>query len=370
MPVKILSRYTLKEVAVPAFLSLAVVGFLAVAVELREKLKDIPIEHLTGSDVGRLLLYFLPTLVVFVIPITYMMGILLGFGRLSQNNEITAMKAAGIPLKKVVVPVIALGALLSLGTFYLQDRVQPMAMQRAKNLIFKELPLRVTVDMLPTGRMHQFGDWRVYIQRRDPETRTLYGVEILQPNSDGTLNAYWAKSARLIEENGQSILSIPEGHMIKPQGDSNVFWNRLENAGLKVPEIAPQKVRSARQTLTLSQLFAEEGNLEVKYASHKARNIKQELRKVRWEIAERFSLPLSCLAVSLLAAPLAVRGSRGGRSYSFAIGFGIILFYQVLRLLLEPGSLHPLSYNLIVGLLPNILLGLAGMWALWRVDRV
>ncbi|MBN2311327.1 MAG: LptF/LptG family permease [Candidatus Hydrogenedentes bacterium] len=369
-PVGLLTRYTLWEVAVPALLALAVIGFLAVAVEMRERVRALPMEHLTGSDVGRLVVYFLPTLVTYVVPITYMMGILLAFGRLAQNNEITAMKAAGIPLKRVVVPVLMGGAVLSVACFYVQDRVQPEALKRANDLIYNELPLRITLDVLPTGQMHEFGDWRVYIRERDPDTRMLKDVEILVPQKDGTVWAYWAESARLVQNGGDARIQMPNCHLIIPQEDGGAMRMVLEDAQMGVPKLSRNRARSLRRTLPLRGLLEHEAEVRREYEATPSSNLKDELRKTRWEIGERFSLPLACLSVSLLAAPLAVRGRRGGRSYSFAIGFTMIIVYQGMRLLIEPHSLHPLGDVLLRGLVPNILLALAGVWALWRVDRV
>ena len=370
LPFKLLTRYTLWEVAVPTGLALAVVGFLALAVELREQFREMPVENLTAVDVARLLVYFLPSLVVFVIPITYMMGILLAFGRLSQNNEITAMKAAGVPLKRLVVPVIVCGGLLSVGSFYLQDWVQPIALNRANQLMFIELPVRATLDVLPTGKMHEFAGWRVYIRERDPTTRTLKDVEILVPQSGGTVLAYWAESARLIREGNTPKILMSHGHLILPLAGGGATRMVLEDAKLSVPSLSARRVRSARRSLPLRALLKEEARLTEEYAKGRTTRSKDELRKMRWEIGERIAFPLSCLAVSLLAAPLAVRGHRGGRSYSFAIGFTIIFVYQFTRLLLEPESLHSLAEAILRGSMPNLLLLVAGLWALWRVDRV
>ena len=97
---------------------------------------------------------------------------------------------------------------------------------------------------------------------------------------------------------------------------------------------------------------------------------KVELLRMRLEITERITLPLAVLAVSFVAAPLAVRSQRGGRSYSFAIGFAIILTFYLLRSVLEPTALKPMSEILVRGLLPIFLFSAIGIGAMWRVDRV
>ncbi|MDZ4861665.1 MAG: LptF/LptG family permease, partial [Candidatus Hydrogenedentes bacterium] len=85
---------------------------------------------------------------------------------------------------------------------------------------------------------------------------------------------------------------------------------------------------------------------------------------------DRVTLPLACLAVSLAAAPLAVRSPRSGRSFSFAIGLMLLGGYYLMRLLLEVGSVHSLEEYIVRGIVPNAVLCLIGLYALWRVDRV
>lgn len=370
MPFTLLSRYVAREVIVPAVLALAIIGFLAVAVEFREKLAFIAVEYLTAMDVVKLLACFLPTLVTFVIPITYMMGVLLAFGGLSQNNEITAMKASGIPLKRVMAPVITLGALLSAGSFVLQDWVQPAALKTANQLMFVELPLRISLETLPTGRMNEFGNWRVYIRERDEETRTLRQVDILEEKPDGSVWAYWAESAQVIGTGANKRVIMKNCHLIMPDAGHGPMTMVLDDAELTLPAVKSDKIRNRRRTLSLSELLDEERQASASRAQADTVNVRDDLRSIRWEIADRIALSLSCLAVSLLAAPLAVRGYRSGRSYSFAIGFTLILAYQVLRLLMEPETLMPLSLNILWGSVPNLAVAAAGIWALWRVDRV
>jgi lipopolysaccharide export LptBFGC system permease protein LptF len=95
-----------------------------------------------------------------------------------------------------------------------------------------------------------------------------------------------------------------------------------------------------------------------------------EFRKLRLEILERVSLPLACLALSLVAAPLAVRGGRSGRPWTFAIGFGVCLVYFVIWMATQPLIPRSLTETILRGSIANAVMLAAGAVALWRVDRV
>ena len=370
-----LTRYCLGEIAVPAFLAMLIIGFVGVANELRERrvpLKE-SLEYISGWEMARLVLYFSPTLIAYLVPVAFMMGILLAFGRLAQNNEITAMKAAGIPLKRLVLPVVIVGALLSVLTFFLHDRVQPQAIGRANKLIFEELPRRVTLDVLPVGVMKEFGGVRVYFEDRDVATRTLKNIVVIQQQSGRNI-IYRAESAHFENaavEGGESRLVLRKCRVIRPLPGDDRTDQTSEEVTVALTPAMFLKAPGGHKAMTMPELVQEEKRATANFKrSGNNRNARENLRTLRTEISDRITLPLACLAVSLAAAPLAVRAPRSGRSYSFAIGIALLGGYYLLRILLEAKSVHPLEDYIIRGLVPNVVLCLVGLWALWRVDRV
>lgn len=366
------------EIAVPAILAMLVIAFVGVGNELRERSEVIEIGLIRAWDLARLVLYFMPTLISYIVAVTYMIGILMAFGALSQNNEFVAMKAAGIPLRQLVIPVILWGGVLSVFCFVLQDRVQPWAWKRVNALIYEELPQRATLEVLPIGVMHEFGDLRVYIGGRDLETKTLYNIEIIQPLPEGKSKVFYAKSAQFVREESGMKLVLFDAHYLLPTNQDSYGRSMIDNFPISLPSPDTLKAPSQRRTLNLDGLFKEEKVLEANYELGLTSNIsveernrrKVELLRMRIEIVERMVLPLAVLAVSFVAAPLAVRAQRGGRSYSFAIGFVIVLTYYLMRALLEPTSLKPMSEVFLRAILPVLLFSAVGIWATWRVDRV
>lgn len=345
---------------------------MGVANEFRERYKDLPIAYISVLDLARLVLYFLPAVAPIILVITYMMGILLAFVRFSQHNEITAMKAAGIPLKRVVMPVIVGGAFLAVASFLIQDCVQPWALSRANVLVYRDLPKRITLDMLPAGVMHSYRNLRVYFGEKDAETGTLRNVDVRDTTQGGQGRSYYAESAQLVTEpDGTSKLLMRRGRIIFPSIDGGtIVSSQFSNFEFIIPPLGEQEVTGQRRMMPLRQLLNEEAAEAAECRARPSDEAKSTLRKTRLEIKERIVWPMACLAVSLVAAPLAVRGRRAGKSYSFAIGFTIGLVYFILTPLLEPRGLRPLAAVIARGLIPNVLFCLVGVWAIWRVDRV
>lgn len=364
--IKRLDRYIMAQIAVPSVLALGVISFLAVANEIRERLDEMPVDLITLADVSKMTFFFLPSLVAYVLPITFLMGILMTFGRLAQQGEITAMRAAGIPLKRIVAPVIVTGALLSVAAFVIQDRVQPWAIERAFALIYSELPQRVTLDVLPAGQMHEYEGWRVYFGRKDPDTLTLYDIDLVRPEKEGGVSVFHAESAQFRQTDTAHELVLTKGNLITPQDLRLSF----ESQRLTIPKPSPSKARGMRRAQDLAGLLARSKQLRAEYRETHSQAAKQALKKERREIGERVSMPFACLAVAFLGAPLAARARRAGRSYTFAVGFTIILVYYVLQMLMEPSSLHSQGDIILRAWTPNLVLLLTGAALLWRVDRV
>jgi lipopolysaccharide export system permease protein len=370
LPVKLISRYTLRQIGVPALLAAGVIGFFIVGGTVRnqmaELIKLIPADQVRVLDVSRISFYALPTLAGYIIPITFLLGIMFAFSRMAQHSEIIAMKAAGIPLKRIVLPVIAAGALLSGVVYVAQDMGRPWAYNRMMGLMMVELPLRMSIDMLPTGSIQEYSGWRVYIGGRDADG-TLRNLTVLQPAQEGGANAFYADSARLTRENGRPVLEMRKGYLVPADPTRHITFETLKQP---VPTPETHKVPNTNDGMTMTELFSEERRLGAMFAGTGSLPVAAELRGVRLEVKNRFSFPLMCLAVSLVAAPIGVRTHRSGRSYAFAVGLSMVCVYFVLRKLVEPAFLASLPLTVLLGQIPNALLAAVGVVLIGRVDRV
>ncbi len=414
---RVLSRYIIRSITVPTLLALLLVGFLGVANEVRERVdqfRELPLSQISAGDATRIALLFLPAMVSFVVPITFMMGILMAFSRLAHQNEITAMKAAGVPLKRVLLPVLVLGAVLSGLMFVVQDRLQPWAVRQLSYILYSDLPLRATLDVLPTGVMHNYEDWRVYIGERDVDG-ALKDIRILETAANGPM-AFYAASARVVKEGSVSNLVMSDVEMI-PSGQALASQTELT---IQIPSLKPKRAPQARKGYTLRDLVDYERLIQLtqdlqreglltdasmqalrdsqgrmaatgfpasilshypdvlpikpewveKIDQYRGDQARADLARTRWDIAERTALPFACFAVCLAAAPLAVRSRGAGKSYAFLVGLVVLGVYFVLMQAMQPQGVHSLSTMFLKAWTPNAVLMAAGVFFLGRVDRI
>ncbi len=365
----LLDRYILRNIAVPTLLGLFLVGFLAITVRISLYAREIPVDLLTVRDVSELALLFVPSLMSMVIPVTFLYGVLMAFGRLAQQGELTAIRSSGLSLKRVMAPVLAVSVLLSAACFFAQDALQPRALGRALDLIYRELPQRATLIMLSEGTMHEYEGWHVYFEKKDVAKATVWNIDLVQPGEDGPTVIH-AGSASFAAKADVHELKLTDCYAMPPNGAIAL----LEEYTLTLPIPSPVPPRGARQASSVRELVKSEKALTEAYESIRKQSdptdAREALRKERQELAERVSMPFAVIAVTLVGAPLGARAKRSGRSFSFALGFAIILVYYTVQIVMEPPTARSLETHILNAWIPNALLMLGGFALIWRVDRV
>lgn len=362
---KRLDRYILRQLIVPALLALAVISFLAVSNELRDRAQDFA-AFITLSDTIVLMVLLLPLLISIIIPMTFLMGLMLAFGRLAHQHEIVAMQAAGLSLKRIALPVIVTGALLSAMCFAIQDQVQPWAVGKAFDLLYRELPSRVTVDRLQPGIMHEYEGWRVYYAARD-DSGALLDLDLVTPSKDEVSSVYFHADRATLARSGDGYeLSMSNGHVITEEHVRVQFAEQR----LTLPAPSTLRPRNPRKMLPLNELFAEEQSLTQAHEAAPTSGTESSVQKERREIAERLSLPFAAFACAMAGAPLGVRAERRGRSSMFAAAAVLGLAYAVMYIAVEPTGLRPLSEYILRAWIPNLLLIGAGLILYINADRV
>jgi len=175
----ILQRYILLELLKAFVLSTAAITlFLAIAYAL-SRLRE---RGLGPSDSVSLVLYFIPAMLVFAMPIGALLTSTLVYGRLAHDNEITACRASGVSMATLLRPVLVLGLLIGVMNFVLFDRVIPWARARAAKVGTQNVE-RIFFHSMRTQMHVSFRDFFIsanYVQ--DP---MLYGVVLRTAAPDG-----------------------------------------------------------------------------------------------------------------------------------------------------------------------------------------
>ena len=366
---KTLDKHIIRHIVVPSAMTFAVVSFLAVASRIREHYDDMPAEILTMWDMARLFAYFAPVLAVYILPITLLVGVIWAMGQMAQQDELTAIKAGGISMKRLSMPIVIAGGIVTLLCFWIQNYVQPWGITRAYAFIYMEAHKRMTLDNFSPGEMHDFRGMRIYFEDKDPEDFRLIGVDIFLPEGDD-VSMYHADSAKLLYEEGQYTLLLEGVDLIRGFENNTGIMTSASNSIPLPPPPTARSTSDSRYAMSIAELYREAGVLRADYGENPTQRTKHQLINIQQELAERLSLPFTAVSIAIICAPLSLRARRKGRTAGFANGVVVLLVYFVLVNILEPQSLNTLPEVVFRAWVPNIVLICSGLALLYRADRI
>jgi len=425
MMVRMLSRYVLREHLGPFVLSLAVLTFLFLMQHVIQVLDLVIGKGLQVHIVLELFFLNIAWMVALTVPMAVLVAVLMAFGRLSHDGEITALRASGISPARLVLPVLLAGMVVAAGLVYFNDRVLPEFNYRLKNLIADISVLRPTLNLRPGVFVESVDGYTIHLQEVDPTSNRVRGVTIIQyldfapPDPPHIIRAehgtmtFNARRETLDLDLFEGTVTEVHAGQSRVQGfrEMKTFMTVTGTAlerretgvrGDRELPIRDMMARAASRDTTrqgyeqqLRELavpflrrVVEGGAVELPetgqgqrpeqgvLAAHRAlearlesadrqREIYERQRDRYWvEIHKKWSIPFACIAFVLIGIPLGVMARRGGAVLSFGIALFFFVLYWVSLILGEDLA----DRNLIdpwVGMwLPNIIVSLAGLYLL------
>lgn len=214
--IKKLDKLILKAFAGPFLLTFAVVQFILLTQTLLKYLDDI-----IGKDLGLLviakLLFFLSALMVPVsLPLAVLLSSLMSYGSLGENHELTAIKASGIALTRILRPVLAVSVALLVGSFWFNKTVVPRANLKAYSLLWDVRQQKLALDIREGVFYGGIPGYTIKVDRKTgPEKDRLHGVMIYDhTQQNGNAKVMLADSGRMFTRfNGAYLgLELFHGH--------------------------------------------------------------------------------------------------------------------------------------------------------------
>jgi lipopolysaccharide export system permease protein len=375
--VRILDRLVLTETAVAVGGSSAVLLFLLTAGNvLKQVSAAVASGRVDGWEGAELILLLVPGLLPYALPLGVLTGVLLAFGRLSAQSEITAMKAGGVSLARAARPALVLAGLLALLSAWLNLEVAPWANTEFRRLLMGAANDNPAAVIVPGQLNRSFKGLVIRAGGREGEVLTDFWA--WRVDEGGRLvQTVHAREARIVREagaDGKPLLRIElngaridsrEGDAAKPAS-----FATAETASLDLPEargpvggVLERKLR----WLTLSELLegAEKGWGLPRDAT--AAQIEASKSAVRTQLMAHLAGAFSVFALALLAVPLAVRVGRKETFVNAAIGLAVALGYYLLSSAagwVKDPDLLPEA----VVWLPALGVAGAGLWMLTRAS--
>lgn len=334
-------RYVFREILTPVLLGLMVYVLLFLMnalfdlAELAIK-KDIPV-----GVVLRLLLYLMPRVLEMTLPMSILLGILIGVGRLSADSELIALRASGVSYRRILMPILVVAVGGWVASSWLILHVEPWAKYSQRRLLTeqiysadlrREIKPRVFFEQIPglilyADEVHQEGDFldRIFLAHTDPQGREVVTLGrraqidydratgrtqfVLESGTSHTLNPAEPDSYQISRFDRQKFIQEPDQtfkmkvDMLSRPAPKNYSEQSLEDLGRSADQAASIQHEPTRKRVI--------GAIMVSYH-------------------ERFALPFACLAFAFIGVPLGIANRRGGKGSGFSLSIGIAIAYWVI----------------------------------------
>jgi LPS export ABC transporter permease LptG/LPS export ABC transporter permease LptF len=365
----LLFRSVFSEIATSASLGAALfllVLFLQSASQLFSILVN---SSATPVTVTTLFLLLLPASMPFAMPLGVLAGTLIALSRMSNDGEIVALRAAGVPSRRVARPVAAFAIMASLFTGYCTLSLTPWCQEKLVKIANKVAASQLTSDIQPRVFDETFPNTILYVSDVIPgqpvHWRGIFMADTTPSDQRKSAAVEHGEGPRVTLGRDALVESDKRGNRLQmtmlressyeAASDPGTYYHVNSPHGeqvLEASERGPQKKLSVNATPTRDLFPAARNSLEASI-----------------ELNKRLALPLACLLLALTGLPLGISSKKGGKSAALAITvFFAFLYYTVLLGLIglaKEGRVSPV----VAVWTPNVLFAILSTILLSRLER-
>lgn len=398
---KTIDRYILKQLISVTFLGVLSLTMLLLLGQLFKELHTLLVESgAPPTIVIDFILQVIPFSLTFSVPWGFLTAVLLVYGRLAADNELTSMRMAGLSLWRLSAPAIGMGIALSALCYYINIEVAPKGKNAMSDLVM-EAAMNNPRNLLNSSQsMTKLDKVQLYIEHREgDELKGLHVYPVDKGSSMGSdFDAIHAESAVIGEFDLKSrLLSLTlKNARIERSGGELTDMPAIAVMPLRVhiPLKNNRKLKPNRFTnseisyilnhikithpLKMQNLERYEDNASVKPAFPCARQLWAEVRKdvayyegmrikkhrlaFETEGVQRASFACACIVFSLIGVPLAITARRKDTSTGFAMGILVAAVYFMALVFCELSRKSSGITPYIVLWLPNVLCIAYAVW--------
>jgi LPS export ABC transporter permease LptG/LPS export ABC transporter permease LptF len=363
---RILDEYVVREFL--GMFSLVLAGFvlLMLVFTFFELIGDILRNHIPLTTVGEYLVNLTPSMLYQIAPLAVLIAVLVTFGVLNRNSEIVAMKATGISLYRLVIPVVSISAILALGLFLFDQYYLPQA-NRRQEALRSTIKGRPPQTFLHPEQKWMFGQPRpgepgriFYYQFFDPDTNEFANLSVFEfdPSSFAISRRIFASRAHWNPKAGS--WAFEKGWSRDFKGASQIRYQEFNYTSFA--EIHEDPSYFKKESLQSQEMNF--GQLD-RYI----RDLRQsgfDTMRLRVALWHKLAYPIIAIVMAVLAIPFALSMGRRGSLTGIAIAIAVALAYFVVDNLF--GAMGNVNYlpAALAAWSPDVLFGLTGGYLLLR----
>lgn len=357
-PVRILDRYVIREILPPFAIALLVFTFVLIVpfiIDIAEKLiaKGVPWPTLI-----QVMVTLLPQALGLTIPMSLLLAILVGLGRLSTDREIVVMMACGVSPYRLLRPIGILAVVTWAATSWVMIEWIPDSNQTYREITLRIVQDRAEREVRPRVFFEDFPNIVLYVGEQSPEGG-WQDVVAADTKNQAQPVLYFARHGRmLVDRQAKTIrMLLEDGTRHSAPADDPAGYEVLRFESTLVTLDPDSVFPRTGPALGDNEMTIEQ--LKKKIVDLGAAGVSTHNQVMT--IQKKFSIPVACFVFAIVGLALGVSNRRDGKLASFVLGIGVIFVYYVI--MFTSGSLtkgHMVPPWLAMWI-PNIVLGVAGV---------
>ncbi len=326
---RILDEYVVREFVVTFLMVLAAFVLLMLVFTFFDLIGDILRNRVPLATVGAYLVNLTPSMLYQIAPLAVLIAALVTFGVLNRNSEIIAMKATGISLYRMIIPILSIAAILSISLFLFDEFYLPQANRRQE-------ALRATIKGRPPqtflhpeqkwifGQQHPGEPGRIfYYQFFDPERKAFANLSVFEfdPTTFALSRRIFAE--RVHWEPYTSTWIFENGWTRAMIGADSTSFTPFQQTAFK-------EIHEEPGYFTKENLQSQEMNFGQLH--HYIDDLQQsgfDTMRLRVALWHKLAYPLIAVVMAMLAIPFALQMGRRGSLAAIAVAIGVALAYWV-----------------------------------------
>lgn len=360
---KIIDRYLLRTFLVPFFYCLAAFMMIYVIFDLFDNLNDFVEGKTPLMLVVKYYLILFPSVMIRIVPISLLLAVLYSLSSLTKNNELTAMRASGISIIRLMVPFLAVGLLCTFVVGLVHETVGPRAAYWCYNFVREQrrndpaavyIKQDIAIKHQGTRRIWLVGEFDI----RDYKMKQIEVIQQREDTSDAkkirAKEGQWLDGRWWFRDLVEQVYDQDGNPMGPPRFALTEEMEELtEPPSLFLNEFKDPEYLSSMEL--------------VEYLDTHQHREKAALARIEADLHSRLAMPWTCFIVTLLGIPFGSQTGRKGAFLGVALSIGLFFSYYVLVNVGLGVAKSMLVPAVVGGWLPNLIFLGIGLVMVYRM---
>lgn len=354
-----LDRYLLKELFFPFLIGTVALVLMLQANTLIAILKIYNTDTIPATAMAQLILFKTPEFLKITLPAGIALSTSLALSRLVRESELTAIRAVGCPIRRVIIPIAIVGFLTSVLSFVVSEKFQPEAEQRFKK-VMREAALLGPTPTVANNVMLKLGN-RGYVYVRSAQKRNnvvvINGIMLVDDRGDDRMAVGTAKTGSY----DQGVWKFPD-----------MIWRQFEDKRM-VSMFSKETVIDER--IEIDDLFSSSPQApeltleELKEAIERGRSVDADTSLLEIAYQVRFALPAACFCFAITGPVMAIMfGKRGGFVGVFISMLLVTAYLNIYVISTEIFGKNGWFTPIAAAWFPNVVFLIFGIWGMRRIE--